>query len=162
MPKLHKKVKTPKGIGKVRDLNILNGRVSVVFDDGERSLSSRRSRPISPLTSQKAPSRTNRAAKRKRNDVRFEAPTPKSDDKKVDSGESAPKKKRRRNRNKAKGQEQTSREQSQDATAAVAKVSKPVEANRPNHGESADRGAANRRRSKQRMTQPTTSRHREA
>ena len=35
MPKLHKRVTTPRGIGKVRDLNILTGKVSVAFDDGE-------------------------------------------------------------------------------------------------------------------------------
>jgi cell fate regulator YaaT (PSP1 superfamily) len=35
MPKLHKRVTTPRGIGKVRDLNILTGKVSVLFDDGE-------------------------------------------------------------------------------------------------------------------------------
>ena len=35
MPKLHKRVTTPRGIGKVRDLNILTGKVSVVFDDGQ-------------------------------------------------------------------------------------------------------------------------------
>ena len=37
MPKLHKKVKTPRGIGKVRDLNILM-KVSVIFDDGEHAV----------------------------------------------------------------------------------------------------------------------------
>ena len=38
MPKLHKRVTTPHGIGKVRDLNILTGNVSVVFDDGEQGI----------------------------------------------------------------------------------------------------------------------------
>ena len=35
MPKLHKKVTTPRGIGKVRDLNILLGTVNVLFDNGD-------------------------------------------------------------------------------------------------------------------------------
>ncbi|MEC8049991.1 MAG: regulatory iron-sulfur-containing complex subunit RicT [Myxococcota bacterium] len=123
MPKLHKKVKTPKGIGKVRDLNILNGKVSVVFDDGEHAVyqADEVERYIPPNQPKGTkPNEPGSKAKAKRRPG-SKPPTPKSDDKKVDSGESAPKKKRKRNRNKAKGQEQTSREQSQDATASVPK-----------------------------------------
>ena len=165
MPKLHKKVKTPKGIGKVRDLNILNGRVSVVFDDGEHAVyqADEVERYIPPNQPKGTkPNEPGSKAKTKRRPG-SKPPTPKSDDTKVDSGESAPKK-------KTKEKSQQGQRARTDFPRAISrrdclrqrKVSKPVEANRPNHGESDDRGAANRRRSKQRMTQPTTSRHREA
>ena len=164
MPKLHKKVKTPKGIGKVRDLNILNGKVSVVFDDGEHAVyqadeveryippnQPKGTKPNEPGSKAKAKRRPGSPPQHRRAMIKRSTVVSLHLRKNEEETETS-----RRARSRLPASNLKTR------LPRLRKLSKPVEANRPNHGESDDRGAANRRRSKQRMTQPTTSRHREA